>query len=100
MSRAVVFSPEARNDLFELYNYIAERGAPNAAMDYLVRLETRCMALADFPEQGRSRDDIRFGLRLLGFQRRTMIAFHITASSVVIDRIQHGGRDLETAFGD
>ena len=100
MARAVVFSPEARDDLFELYDYIAGQGAPNAAVGYIDRLEVRCLSLADFPEQGRQRDDVRPGLRLLGFERRTMIAFHITSSDVVIDRILHGGRNVLAAFDD
>lgn len=100
MARTVVFTPEARDDLLALYDYIAGRGAPNAAIDYVTRLETRCLGLADFPEQGRQRDDIRPGLRLLGFERRTMIAFHVTASSVVIDGIFHGGQDVMAAFDD
>jgi toxin ParE1/3/4 len=53
-----------------LYDYIAERGAPIAAMAYVGRLEARCLSLGDFPEQGRQRDDVRQGLRLLGFERR------------------------------
>lgn len=93
--RKVVFSPEARDDLFELYRYIFERGAPIAALAYIERLEGRCMALADFPEQGLRRDDIRPGLRLVGFERRTEIAFHVTPSAVIIDRILHGGRVIE-----
>lgn len=100
MARTVVFTPEAQDDLFALYDYIAGRGAPNAAMAYGERLQARCLTLADFPEQGRRRDAIRPGLRLLGFERRTMIAFHITATAVVIDRIFHGGQDVMAAFGD
>ncbi|MBO9708607.1 MAG: type II toxin-antitoxin system RelE/ParE family toxin [Caulobacter sp.] len=100
MARRVVFSPEARDDLFALYRYIAERGAPNAAMAYVDRLETRCTGLAEFPEQGRLREDIRPGLRLLGFERRTMIAFHITPTMVVIDRLMHGGQDLSPPLED
>lgn len=100
MIRAVTFSPEARDDLIELYDYIAGRGAPNAALAYVTRLETRCLALADFPEQGQSRGDIRPGLRLLGFERRTEIAFHVTATQVVIDRIFHGGQDVTAALDD
>ena len=98
MPRTVVFSPEARDELLELYDYIAGRGAPNAALNYTLDLEARCLALADFPEQGVQRDDIRPGLRVLGFERRTMIAFHITPMDVVIDRILHGGRDIRSAF--
>lgn len=95
MMRKIVFSPEARDDLFELYRYVSERGAPIAALAYIERLEGRCMNLAAFPEQGSRRDDIRPGLRLVGFERRTEIAFHITPSAVVIDRIFHGGRAID-----
>ena len=80
MIRAVTFSPEARDDLIELYDDIAGRGAANAALAYVTRLETRCLSLADYPEQGQARDDIRPGLRLLGFERRTEIAFHVMAA--------------------
>lgn len=95
MTRRVVFSPEARDDLFELYRYIVERGAPNAAMAYISRIETRCANLADFPEQGLLRDDVRPGLRLLGFERKTEIAFHVLPDAVVIDRIFHGGQSVD-----
>ncbi|WP_454717857.1 type II toxin-antitoxin system RelE/ParE family toxin [Caulobacter segnis] len=98
MTRKIVFSPEARDDLFELYRYIAERGAPNAAMAYISRIEKRCASLVTFPEQGHRRDDIRPGLRLLGFERKTEIAFHVTSNAVVIDRIFHGGREVDVEF--
>ncbi|WP_419253300.1 type II toxin-antitoxin system RelE/ParE family toxin [Caulobacter sp. ErkDOM-YI] len=100
MIRAVTFSPEARDDLIELYDYIAGRGAPNAALAYVTRRESRCLALADYPEQGQSRSDIRPGLRLLGFERRTEIAFHVTTTHVVIDGFFHGGQDVTAAFDD
>lgn len=98
--RRVVFSPEARDDLFKLHSYIFDRGAPNAAIAYVTRLQARCANLAAFPEQGALRDDIAVGLRLLGFERRTQIAFHITPNTVVIDRIFHGGQNVDTAFDD
>jgi len=94
VTRSVIYSPEANDDLIELYDYIADRGAPNAALAYVARLDARCAGLTDFPEQGLRRDDIQPGLRLVGFERRTMIAFHITADAVVIDRIFHGGRTV------
>ena len=94
MTRKVVFLPEARDAILELYLYIAKRGAPNAAMSYISRLEARCASLADFPEQGSLRDDIRPGLRLLGFERKTEIAFHVTPDKVVISGVFHGGRSL------
>lgn len=98
MKRKVVFSPEAREDLLQLHRYIFSRGAPHAALAYVTRLQRRCANLAAFPEQGVLRDDIRPGLRLLGFERRTEIAFHITPDTVTIDRIFHGGQNVAAAF--
>lgn len=100
MIRKVIFSPEARDDLFKLYRYIVDGGARNGAIAYIARLETRCLNLATFPEQGSLRDDIRPGLRLLGFERRTQIAFHVAPEAVVIDRIFHGGQSTDAAFDD
>lgn len=100
MTRKVIFSPEARDDLRKLHRYIFFRGAPNAAIAYVTRLQQRCANLAEFPEQGVLRDDIRPSLRLLGFERRTEIAFHVTPDTVAIDRIFHGGQNVAAAFDD
>lgn len=64
----------------------------------LRRLEQRCLSLASHPQQGTARDDVRSGLRRLGFERRTEIAFHVTPTAVVIDRIFHGGQDVAAVF--
>jgi toxin ParE1/3/4 len=47
-----------------------------------------------FPERGRRRDDLRPGLRIIGFGRRVTIAFHVTGDRITIDRVLYGGRDL------
>jgi toxin ParE1/3/4 len=49
-------------------------------------------------DRGIRRDDLRPGLRILGFERRAVIAFHIASEVVTILRILYGGRDLEAAF--
>jgi toxin ParE1/3/4 len=51
-----------------------------------------------FPERGIRRDDLRRGLRILGFERRAVIAFLITADAVTVLRILYGGRDPDTIF--
>jgi toxin ParE1/3/4 len=50
-------------------------------------------------ERGTRRDDIRPGLRIVGFERRMVIAFHVDERTATIDRILYGGRDLGRAFG-
>ena len=99
MARSVVYAPEAAEDLLQLYRYIAEQSGPERARGYVGRIEAHCKSLAEFPERGRRRDDLRPGLRITGFERRVSIAFHITAETVVIDRVLYGGRDLERSLG-
>lgn len=44
-------------------------------------------------ERGTRRDDIRPGLRTIGFERRVVIAFHVSARRVEILRFFYGGRN-------
>lgn len=100
MTRRVVFSPEARTDIRQLYLFIAERSGDARALAYAGRIEAFCLSLADFPERGTKRDDLRPGLRTTGFERRATIAFTIAADAVTILRILYGGRDLDATFDD
>lgn len=63
-------------------------------MAYTRQLEAACLRLGDFPERGTRRDDLRPGLRTLGFRRQASILFRIDAQGVEIGRILYGGRDL------
>lgn len=44
------------------------------------------------------RDDLRPGLRVLGFERRVVIALRVGDGAATILRILYGGRDLGPAF--
>jgi toxin ParE1/3/4 len=94
VTHRVLFSPQANNDLRELYVYIAADAGPARAMAYLERIEVYCKGFANFPERGTKRDDLLSGLRVVGFERRVTIAFHFDADTVTFDRILYGGRDL------
>jgi plasmid stabilization system protein ParE len=50
------------------------------------------------PDRGTRRDDLCPGLRVMGFERRVLIAFQINSGSVAILRILYGGRSVELAF--
>lgn len=100
MTHRVLFSPEAREDLRQLYLYIAGRSGPERALGYIERIETHCMSFADFPERGTRRNDLLPGLRTIGFARRVTIAFHVTADTVTIDRILYGGRDVGATLAE
>ena len=93
-----VYSPEARADLLALYDYSADRAGESVAPGYISRIEDDLQGFRTFPERGTRRDDLRPGLRTVGFGRTLTIAFHIDSPRVVIDRLLYGGRDLGTVF--
>jgi toxin ParE1/3/4 len=98
MGYKLVFSPQARDELRGLYEFIAQRSRPQTAWGYIERIEAYCASLTDFPQRGTRRDDLLPGLRIVGFERRVAIAFHIGEAVVTIDRILYGGRDLGPIF--
>ena len=98
MSHTVVFTPEAKDDLLDLYDYIADHSSPKRALGYIERIEKTCKSLTTLPERGTRRDDLRPGLRVMGFEHRVLIAFRVSAGSVAILRILYGGRSVELAF--
>lgn len=95
-ARTVTFTPEARADVVALYDWIAEAASPGRALSYIERIEAFCAGLGQAAERGHLRDDIRPGLRIIGFERRATIAFMVEADRVVILRLFYGGRDWET----
>ena len=97
MTLRIVFSPKAQADLISLYDYIADRSGERRALAYIAQIEAYCLGFVKFPERGTRRDDIREGLRIVGFRRRVTMTFHIEPDRVVFDRILYGGRDLEDA---
>jgi toxin ParE1/3/4 len=96
----VSFRPQAEADLFRLYSFIAGDAGRQVAGASIERIEAACMALEAFPERGTRRDDIRPGLRTMGFERRATIVFQVMAAEVVIVRIFYGGQDFERALRD
>jgi toxin ParE1/3/4 len=94
-----VFAPEARHDLLELGDWIAERAGAGIALSYITRLEAYCLGFEVSAERGRRRDDIRPGLRITGYERRVTIAFTVTETEATILRLYYGGRNWPVAFG-
>jgi toxin ParE1/3/4 len=57
--------------------------------------------LAMVPHRGTKRDDLRPGLRIVPFKKRTAIAIEIDdkATVVTVLRVFYGGQDYETVLG-
>lgn len=97
----VAFTPEARDQLTELYRYITDSGAsPAVAARYTEAIVTYCEGLQTFPHRGTQRDDIRPGLRVTHYRKRSVIAFVVDADRVSILGVYYGGQDYEAAFED
>ncbi len=96
--RNVIFSPEAMEDLLALYDWIAEAAGPETAIAYIDRLEAYCLGFVAASERGHRRDDIREGLRVVGFERRITVAFTVDADRVTILRFIYAGRNWEGAL--
>lgn len=52
IGRTIVFSPEARADLLELYDWVANAASPDTAMAYVKRIEQFISGLELGPERG------------------------------------------------
>lgn len=95
MTYEIRLAGDAENDLRGIYAYIAEQGSPVAARSYVNRILGFLSSFDTFPKRGALRDDIRPGLRVVGFERRVSIAFVVEAGNVVILRVLYAGRRLE-----
>jgi toxin ParE1/3/4 len=84
--RSVVFTPEAQDDLIQLYDWIAHRAGSAIALGYVERVEAFCLGLDVASERGTLRSDVRPGLRVTGFERRSTIAFTVSDDEVTILR--------------
>ena len=100
MKLRVIFSPEAEEQLADLYQYIASAASPGIAECYVSTIIAYCETLETFPLRGAQRDDIRPGLRITNYKGRTVIAFAVDASQVSILGVFYGGQDYVTALQD
>ncbi|MFZ5678058.1 MAG: type II toxin-antitoxin system RelE/ParE family toxin [Pseudomonadota bacterium] len=100
MTHTIHFTPEALQQLYELETNIAAVGSPIIAARYVDSIVDYCENLNTFPHRGTLRDDLRPGLRTLGFRRRVMILFEGASDAVTILGVYDGGQDYEAALRD
>ena len=98
MAYAVVFTPEAEEQLAVLYRYVAAAASPEIAERFTGAIVTHCETLRTFPHIGICREDIRPGLRITNYKGRTVIAFAVDAKRVTIVGVFYGGQDYETVL--
>jgi len=88
----VFITPQAQRDLDQLQRYLSDRFSPTNAEKYVRRLIAACKSIGLAPHRGTQRDDLRPGLRVIGFERRVAISFETKENAVYILAILYGGR--------
>lgn len=95
----VIWSPEALEDIDRLWAHYAGT-AGSATADRLLRQVARIVAtIDDFPLAGRSRDEIRGGLRSLAASPR-VVFYRLKDDRPEIVRVLDGRQDIEEIFSE
>lgn len=86
-------SLEADNDLDEIFDYTVEQFGIEQAIKYLSGFEQLFENLGNHPKSGRSRNEIRKGLRSISYISHTVF-YRIMEDHLRIVRILHASRDV------
>jgi toxin ParE1/3/4 len=92
MAHEVALSERAQRQLQEIEDYLAERFYPRNAERFVRRLTKACHSLALAPHRGTKRDELRPGIRTIGFERRATIYFKVVEQHVFIIGVFYGGK--------
>ncbi|MBX3485349.1 type II toxin-antitoxin system RelE/ParE family toxin [Phenylobacterium sp.] len=96
--RKVVLRLRAQKDLDEIAQWIADEASVDVAVNYVRRVEDYISRLDVGSHRGTLRNEIRPGLRTVGFEGRLTIAFLVEETTVSVVRIFRAGRNWSEAF--
>jgi toxin ParE1/3/4 len=88
--------PQAKADLAEIWNYIADDSEAQADV-FIDEIDEKFSLLAENPAIGRVRLDLGANLRSFPCGRY-VIFYGVVPDGIQIVRVLHGARDLGTAF--
>jgi toxin ParE1/3/4 len=97
--RPIVWSPDARADLSQIWSYYA-KVAGRLTADKIVReIGEICRLLEDHPFAGRARDEVRSGLRSIAAPPH-VVFYRVNNHFAEIVRVLDGRRDLDEIFAE
>ncbi|MBY5778652.1 type II toxin-antitoxin system RelE/ParE family toxin [Rhizobium leguminosarum] len=94
MNYNVIFAPKASDDLENLLVYLIDEAGPETARNYVGKIVDYCLSFETFPERGAVRDDLRPGLRVVGYRGKASIASVVEENIVSILRVFQPRRPL------
>ncbi len=91
MTRPVVYSRLARQDLRDVFDYIAAEN-PAAAYRFVDMLEETCALFGKHPDMGTR--EMGYSTEIRSFSRGTYVIFYrLIANQIEIVRVLHGARN-------
>jgi toxin ParE1/3/4 len=96
-SRQVIYAPRALADRENIQHLGIELWGEDRALMYIADLDRLCAGLGDFPLLGRSRDEVRPGLRSLAVGEHVAYYRVQHDDSIRISRILHGRQEPSDA---
>lgn len=98
-THSVICSAPALQDLTDAWKYFAGATSADFADAQLRAIDHLCAAVADWPEYGRARDDVRKGLRSVRCNQ-SVIFYRVTSAAIEIVRVLDERHDVDTIFSD
>lgn len=92
----VILSPQAEQDLLEIWLYIAD-DHPDNADRFLDRLHEKALLLAEFREMGAARPELGEGIRCFPVER-FVLYYRPNDSGIELVRVLRGSRDVMLNF--
>ncbi len=96
--RIVQYSIRSEDDAARILETVETAAGLTTALNYLRRLRDFCERLEFGAERGTRYNDIRHGLRIVGFERRVTVAFTVDEDRVTVLRLFYGGQDWKREF--
>src|SRR5581483_4447331 len=95
----VLWSPEALADVDHIWDYYAEIAGRTVADNLLRDIAKVALTLSEYPMAGRSRDEVRAGLRSISASPH-VVFYRLKGDQPEIVRVLDGRQDIDDIFSD
>jgi toxin ParE1/3/4 len=93
----LIISPRARRDYESILLYTLREWGEDQEAIYAAALDRAFVALRDYPQLGRVRDDLRPGYRAYLVEQH-VVYYRLTDSAIIVMRILHGRANVRRAL--
>jgi toxin ParE1/3/4 len=98
-SLPIIVSPEADEDLVEIWGYLARQASVRVADRQLNEIDAACETLKAWPYSGRKRDELLTGMRSVPVHPY-VVFYRVRNDGIEIVRVLHGRRDVASIFAE